>query len=118
MTCKNAASSGNLEVLQWLRGQVPPCPWEADTVFHAGMMGHVDVLKWIFERKNEISCTWETVQLFAQSHGHHLEAVYQWLKERNPEKVVESLALLGAVVHKRKPVVKWLSAVLLPDVFV
>ena len=34
-TCSAAAEGGHLEVLQWLRGQEPPCPWNEETCWCA-----------------------------------------------------------------------------------
>jgi hypothetical protein len=37
-----------LALLQWLRAQDPPCPWDADTCYAAaGAEGHTDVLEWL-----------------------------------------------------------------------
>ena len=35
-----------LEMLQWMRAQVPPCPWDARTCEWAAKSGHLDLLKW------------------------------------------------------------------------
>jgi hypothetical protein len=35
-----------LDVLQWLRSQDPPCPWDARVVQVAGRDGREDVLQW------------------------------------------------------------------------
>ena len=49
---RNAASSGNLELLQWLRGE--GCPWNEDTCLFAVIDGHVEVLRWAREN----GCPW------------------------------------------------------------
>ena len=49
---KMAAGSGNLELVQWLRGE--GCPWDWKTCFHAVNKGHVEVLRWV--REND--CPW------------------------------------------------------------
>jgi len=36
-----------LDVLQWLRSQEPPCPWDKRTCYAAAMYGHLDVLQWL-----------------------------------------------------------------------
>ena len=43
----NAARSGNLELVQWLRGE--GCPWNWVTCYHAVDEGHVEVLRWARE---------------------------------------------------------------------
>ena len=47
-----AARSGNLELVQWLRGE--GCPWDYGTCHNAVAYGHVEVLRWA--RKN--GCPW------------------------------------------------------------
>ena len=42
-----AALSGYMEVLQWLRAQDPPCPWDERTCACAAEAGNVDVLQWL-----------------------------------------------------------------------
>ena len=49
----HAASGGNLELVQWLRGE--GCPWDHNTCHGAVMKGHVEVLRWV--REND--CEWE-----------------------------------------------------------
>ena len=50
---RNAASSGNLELVKWLRGE--GCPWTWETCFIAVRKGHVKVLRWV--RAN--GCPWD-----------------------------------------------------------
>ena len=47
-----AARSGNLELVKWLRGD--GCPWDAYTCYWAVDQGHVKVLRWL--RGN--GCPW------------------------------------------------------------
>ena len=47
-----AARSGNLELVQWLRGE--GCPWDHLTCGFAVLKGHVEVLCWA--RDND--CPW------------------------------------------------------------
>ena len=42
-TCTYVATNGHLEVLQWMREQDPPCPWDKGTCAAAAMQGHLDV---------------------------------------------------------------------------
>jgi hypothetical protein len=36
-------------VLQWVREQKPPCPWDGDTLTYAAEGGHLEVFKWALE---------------------------------------------------------------------
>ena len=49
-----AAGSGNLELVQWLRGE--GCPWSYNTCYWAVIGGHVEVLRWVREN----GCPWNT----------------------------------------------------------
>ena len=51
MNC--AARSGNLELVQWLRGE--GCPWDYWTCYWAVKKGHVEVLRWAREN----GCEWD-----------------------------------------------------------
>ena len=44
---ENAASSGNLELVRWLRGE--GCPWDLETCHYAVDKGHEEVLQWARE---------------------------------------------------------------------
>ena len=48
-----AARSGNLELVQWLRGE--GCPWDWKTCWYAIDKGHVEVLRWAREN----GCPWD-----------------------------------------------------------
>ena len=48
-----AACSGNLELVQWLRGE--GCPWDWRTCHCAVKYGHVEVLRWAREN----GCSWD-----------------------------------------------------------
>ena len=49
---EEAARSGNLELVRWLRGE--GCPWDFNTCFNAVQQGHVEVLRWAREN----GCPW------------------------------------------------------------
>ena len=49
---EGAAKSGNLGLVQWLRGE--GCPWDWETCDRAVDNGHVEVLRWV--RAN--GCPW------------------------------------------------------------
>jgi hypothetical protein len=55
-TCTNAASSGYLHILQWLREQQPPCPWSHWTFTNAASEGHLHVLQWLREQQPPYPC--------------------------------------------------------------
>ena len=49
---REAASSGNLELVQWLRGE--GCPWDWWTCSEAVLYSRVEVLRWVREN----GCPW------------------------------------------------------------
>ena len=50
---RQAASSGNLELVRWLRGE--GCPWDLGTCLYAVDYGHEEVLRWAREN----GCEWD-----------------------------------------------------------
>ena len=52
LVMREAALSGNLEFVQWLRGE--GCPWDLETCLDAVENGHVEVLRWAREN----GCPW------------------------------------------------------------
>ena len=53
-TCAAAAREGRLEALKFLRGQNPPCPWSRRYCREdAAKDGHQHVLDWIDEQEDE-----------------------------------------------------------------
>jgi hypothetical protein len=76
MTCTAAAEGGQLAVLQWLWGQDPPCPWIAKTCYAAAEHGHLQVLQWARAR----GCPWdEAVAYKRAAHAGQLE-VLRWTR--------------------------------------
>ena len=73
-SCWSAAANGNLEVLKWLREK--GCPWSARTCIKAAEGGHLEVLKWAREQ----GCPWDQFTWDA-AEGGHLE-VLKWLREK------------------------------------
>ena len=49
-----AASSGNLNLVQWLRSE--GCPWDGETYSFAARSGHLDLMKWLHAN----GCPWTT----------------------------------------------------------
>ena len=80
---------GHLEMLQWLRTQAPPGPWEKTIAFSefaythdctiAASNGNLDVLKWLRLQ----SCGWDAETCYAAAEAGHLE-VLQWLRRQTP----------------------------------
>ena len=69
-SCRAAAGGGQLEVLQRLRSQDPPCPWDEDTCSAAAKGGHLEVLRWL--RSQQPPCPWDPVSCkgLASNHIH------------------------------------------------
>jgi hypothetical protein len=45
-------------MLQWLRKQDPPCPWDSRACSNAAQRGHLEVLKWL--RGQDPPCPWDS----------------------------------------------------------
>jgi len=77
-TCAAAAEGGHHEVLKWAREQDPPCPWDEETCSAAAEGGHLKVLKWA--RNQDPPCPWDAWTCRWAAKGGHLE-VLQWARE-------------------------------------
>ena len=76
--CTEAVEHGSLEMLQWLRGQDPPCPWDRWVCSAAARGGHLEMLRWL--RSN--GCPWNRYMCLesARNHPH----VQEWI-QNNPQ---------------------------------
>ena len=75
-SCYTASENGNLEILQWLRSQNPPCFWNEETCAIAARNGHLNLLKWC--KKNR--CPWNKKICSSAAFGGHLE-ILQWYQD-------------------------------------
>jgi hypothetical protein len=82
-TCAAATSGGHLEILQWLRGQDPPAPWDTDECVYATENGHLNVLQWL-RVQDEFTC------VYSAKNGHLY--VLQWLCNHNPAASLDTKA--------------------------
>jgi hypothetical protein len=105
----NAASSGHLQVMQWLRSQNPPCPWSSFVWHCAAEAGHLHILKWLRiqdlpRQWNESTCTMET-----QSGDLHF--ILQWLRSQNPPYPWWcSKSCTAAAYHGHLHILQWLRS--------
>jgi hypothetical protein len=84
--CIAAAENGQLEVLQWLRSQVPPFSWGAKTCATAAREGHIEVLQWL--RAQDPPCPWdEWTCILAASYGHG--NVVEWAIENGCKRSID-----------------------------
>ena len=68
-----------MHVLQWLRAQTPPAPWDEDVCSSAAGAGHLAILQWLQAQRP--AAPWsEMTATMAAANGH--EHVLQWLREQ------------------------------------
>jgi hypothetical protein len=79
--CEVVAGGGHLEVLQWMRGQTPPCPWGAGSCAAAALGGHLEVLQWM--RGLTSPCWWGERTSAEAARGGHIELL-QWMQDQTP----------------------------------
>ena len=72
--CGEAAEGGHLEVLKWLRAN--GCPWDEDACMAAVRGGHLEILKWL--RTN--GCPWDSGTCYWDVRDGHVE-VLRWARE-------------------------------------
>jgi hypothetical protein len=95
-------------VLQWLRAQVPPCPYDPYMCCTAAVIaGHLNVLQWLhsqdaFERSNMWWCK------LPAAHGH-LE-ILQWMRAQDPPCPWDVLTCEGAAKGGHLQILQWLRA--------
>jgi hypothetical protein len=80
-TCAGAAARNQLTVLEWLRAQTPPCPWDESVCTAAAASGHLATLKWL--RGQAPPCPWQASACTAAAKHGHL-ATLQWLRAQEP----------------------------------
>lgn len=79
--CASAAGGGHIAVLEWLRAQNPPCPWDAKEYTLAARNGHVDVLRWLDAQQPPVP--WKANACAAAAKRGHLDALH-WLRSQEP----------------------------------
>jgi hypothetical protein len=77
-SCMTAARGDHLELLQWMRAQEPPCPWNEDACIYAANGGHLEVLQWL--RAQHPPCPWDIDFCLRVAVGESREEVVQWLR--------------------------------------
>ena len=102
-TCAHAARGGHLNILIWLRKQVPPCPWNDWVCAWAARGGHLKVLKWL--RKN--GCHWNKLTCAYAAKGGHLD-VLKWARTQNPPCPLDEETCAWAAERGHLKVLKWL----------
>ena len=72
---------GHLEVLQWMRAQDPPCPWDSDVCYGTLLCnGHLEVLRWARSQ----GCPWNEEAPCAAARNGHLKVLKWLIKEGMP----------------------------------
>lgn len=82
-----AATTGHLRVIQWLRAQNPPCPWNENVCEIAAERGHFEVLKWL--RNQNPPCPWSTSTYKAAIKANHPD-IAKWVEKNGCPKTSSS----------------------------
>lgn len=104
-----AAKSGNLWALQWLRSLQPPCPWDRHVCSELAARGDLAGLQWA--RSQQPPCAWNQDCGQCAAMGGHLPML-QWLHAQgqlfpcHPRGVMFQAARLGNVA-----MMEWLHSV-------
>ena len=104
--CAWAAYGGHLAVLQWARQQQPPCPWNAWLCAQAASHGHLEVLQWL--RQQQPPCSWHAAVCAGAAAGGHLE-VLQWARQQQPPCPWDKTVVLLAA-HRYPAITAWVEA--------
>ena len=105
--CSAAAEHGQLETLQWLRSQSPPCPWSDDTCAAAAQSGQFEILQWL--RSQSPPCPWCAFScLLAAKYGHL--RVLQWLRSQSPPCPWSADTCTATAVCGQFEILQWLRS--------
>jgi len=98
--------NGHLQVLQWLRAQTPPCPWNESACAAAAQGGHFEVLQWL----NMQGCSWDYETFHsAVTYGRFKMMSWLLLHEASPADALQTRACQTAVLKNRLDVLQWLK---------
>ena len=112
--CIAAARSGNLAMLQWLRGLDPAVPWDSNLPEEAALRGDISMLRWARAQVPPVRWT-ETTSVAAARQGNI--PLLDWLFTQDPPCFVGSSAVDAAAEHGHLDVLRWLEPRLSPVVF-
>ena len=103
-------------MLQWLRSQDPPCPWEKNTCFAAAMGGHLTVLQWL--RSQDPPCPWDPFESLCahfntarvgRKGGLNLTLI-QWVLSEEPLCTLDTFFCSVAAALGQLEVLQWLRS--------
>ena len=80
-TCARAASKGNLGLLQWLRAQDPPAPWGVTCTAAAARADNLSLLRWL--QAQDPPCPWDISCTNAAATAGSV-SILQWLRAQEP----------------------------------
>ena len=110
--CSLAAEGGHLATLQWLRSQDPPCPWDELVCSLAARSGHLATLQWL--RPQEPRCPWDEEACARAAEGGHL-GVLRWPRSQAPPCPWDEQVLRFAHYAERQDIVQWAQENGAPD---
>jgi len=131
--CEVAAVHGHLSALQWLRSQIPRCPWHESIIcISAVSTGNIALLEWLRSQTNANSwakacnqanhicvmqwlrsqhppCPWSERTCAKAAQKGNLELL-QWLRGQNPPCPWDASVCARAAESGHIPVLQWLRA--------
>ena len=111
-SCAEACRCGggrSIEILQFLREQVPPCPWDARSCAAAAEEGHLDVL--LYLRSQTPPCPWDSTACKMAARDGRPTAVLRWLRTQTPPcPWDESVCLAATKFDGVLETLKWLRS--------
>lgn len=77
--CRVAASTGNLELLKWLREI--GCPWDGRTAISACKSGNIKLFEYVTQKLDDTIICFNTIYIYQAAKRNHLEMV-KYLNDR------------------------------------
>ena len=105
-TSSCAAIGGHLDVLQCIRSQDPPCPWDSKNVcYWAALEGHLDMLRWARSQ----GCPWHEEMTYEAARNGHLKVLKWLIKEGCPYDLSKCRRAAAWGGERTRKVLEWLD---------
>ena len=92
-------------MLQWIRAQDPPCPWDSSVCYQAALNGHLEVLRWARSQ----GCPWNENAPCAAAMNGHLKTLVWLIQEGCPYDKEECRRVAEFGGERTRKVLEWLD---------
>ncbi len=108
--CEAAAACSNISMLGWMRRQQPPCPWD-ENVTRTASSRDLSTLQWL--RAQEPPCPWDAECCAAAAGAGRLD-ILMWLRSQDPPCPLNAACTVAAANQPKLEVLEWLLEQICP----